>query len=558
MNRISKGFSFFIIGIIIVTRSCSQVDYTIEDNAVKPYDGPKLPVGMNLPGFFYWQTGTIFTDVMKSASRFSYYDTGDNILDVDGYISVDVNGYPTSIPQDVAGRGNVDYYLFLINNYYPAGRYNIYFDGEGTLDTIYSSVRLDGAQYYVDLTGDGTNTWINVISSSSGNHIRNIRILPENYSESDVYPVFFEAYLEGLRPFHCLRFMDWFGTNNSHQMKWDDRVAKASYSQGTGMVAYEYAIELCNTLETDAWVNVPHMASDDYIEQMAVLWRDNLDPGLKIYLEYSNEVWNWGFWQTHWIDNNGRYIDGETGAESELAVDEYVRSDLAALEADGWGYPEKDAYMMARVFNIWADVFGTETATRVVRVATGQQAWPGNSGRVLEYLFTIDPGHTGCDAFSVTAYIGFGEEVHNIWMNNISNLSYSMIYDTMINQYDENERESTYGSAEIVNEYGIDYLVYEGGQHMQPYNQSDEWPYNQMLYDFQIHPYMYDLYSGNFRDLTSPEVDCKLFLAYDYIGIRESQWGSWGHLENLNQIGTDYYTTAPKYQALLDANSPKE
>jgi hypothetical protein len=46
-------------------------------------------------------------------------------------------------------------------------------------------------------------------------------------------------------------------------------------------------------------------------------------------------------------------------------------------------------------------------------------------------------------------------------------------------------------------------------------------------------------------------------MAFAYMGERKSKYGSWGHLENLGQIGGNYMSIAPKYKALLDANSTK-
>ena len=58
-------------------------------------------------------------------------------------------------------------------------------------------------------------------------------------------------------------------------------------------VSLEYQIALVNTLNVNAWFNIPHLADDDYIQNMALLIRDTLNPSLKAYIEYSNEIWNW-------------------------------------------------------------------------------------------------------------------------------------------------------------------------------------------------------------------------------------------------------------------------
>jgi hypothetical protein len=39
------------------------------------------------------------------------------------------------------------------------------------------------------------------------------------------------------------------------------------------------------------WINVPYLASDDYILNMAQLINTTLRPDVKVYVEYSNEVW---------------------------------------------------------------------------------------------------------------------------------------------------------------------------------------------------------------------------------------------------------------------------
>lgn len=87
---------------------------------------------------------------------------------------------------------------------------------------------------------------------------------------------------------------------------------------------------------------------------------------------------------------------------------------------------------------------------------------------------------------------------------------------------------------------------------MQPYNQS-VWPYNQAVYDAQIHPKMYDLYMINFELHAS--LGCEMFVNFSYVSKRESQFGSWGALENLGDIySANLKSVSPKYKAIIDAN----
>ena len=78
-------------------------------------------------------------------------------------------------------------------------------------------------------------------------------------------------------------------------------------------------------LQKDIWINVPVAASDDYVRELALLLRDNLDPNLHIYVEYSNEVWNWDFSQAHWnlayADQHGlTYIEAYAHRTAEIAL----------------------------------------------------------------------------------------------------------------------------------------------------------------------------------------------------------------------------------------------
>ena len=63
------------------------------------------------------------------------------------------------------------------------------------------------------------------------------------------------------------------------------------------MVPYEDEIKLANATGHGAWINVPYLADDNYVHQMARMFRDNLNPNAPIQVELSNEVWNAAFAQ---------------------------------------------------------------------------------------------------------------------------------------------------------------------------------------------------------------------------------------------------------------------
>jgi hypothetical protein len=501
---------------------------------------PKLPIGMNLPALTYYSPGLIFNDVMTTASDPFTSNAADpwNSGMIDEILK-DENGYPLALPQRTSD-GRSTFVRFTVNNLYAPGKYRIFLDGTGTLG---GSAYQEGGKYYINLDGTGVNRWIDILTSSASDHIRRIRIYPASVTDPSSVPVFYAAYLEGLRPFHALRFMDFVNTNGSKQVEWSARVTKTSLTQGGKYgTAWDYAIDLCNELDADGWVCVPHMASDSYIRQMATLWHDRLESGRKVYLEFSNEMWNWNFPQSEWILNN-----------APGAADAYVSSDLAAIGPAGDMHPEKDAYMMARAFRIWGEVFAGQEG-RVVNVATGQAGWWDNSRRILEYL--KNRVHSPVEALAVAGYFGPTKKDHDGWIANPATATAGLMCDALYNGMEGASNKYARNSAAYAKQYGVDYLVYEGGQHLQPYNQ-EEWPYNQELYAAQIHPKMYQLYLENFTVHVAQDVNCKLFMAYDYVGARKSRWGSWGHLESLKDVNGAYSTIAPKYQALLDCNTQK-
>ena len=124
------------------------------------------------------------------------------------------------------------------------------------------------------------------------------------------YPPFLALF--DMLAFEAIRYMVFTGTNGRDplypaQLLWNQRKLPDDASQRAiapidkaGGACWEHVIEIANRTGTDPWINVPVSASTDYVTQLATLFRENLDPGLHIYVESSNEVWNSapGFEQT--------------------------------------------------------------------------------------------------------------------------------------------------------------------------------------------------------------------------------------------------------------------
>lgn len=217
-------------------------------------DPPQLPMGMNLPDLNYYVPAVPFLDLkMSSSDWITYNASGSSPWDTEkaSKLEKDPQGYPLEIPAKIPGSAP-QAVRFLINNQNP-GRFRFLYDGQGEFE-FHVPKSVENGLIVLTLDGSGDNSWINITNSKKGNHVRNVRIIPIAYSNTQSPPLFNPLYVEGIKPFHCLRFMDWMRINNSSQESWESRVLPTYHTQGSEKgAAIEHAIALCNQLKTNAW-----------------------------------------------------------------------------------------------------------------------------------------------------------------------------------------------------------------------------------------------------------------------------------------------------------------
>jgi hypothetical protein len=434
----------------------------------------------------------------------------------------------------------------LINNI-AAGDYVFLYDGDGDfgftgnvtiVETMPHKIRLKlttPAEAFKQNSTD--HRFITIKRSNPEDHVRNFRMIPAEYeSREKQMPMFDRDFLAGLRDMHALRFMDAMATNGSAQKHWSDRPLVTDWAWDTKGLPLEVLIDLANTLKIDPWFCVPHMASDDYIKNMARLIKGRLAQDLKCHIDYSKETWHTGFAQGQWIRDN-----------APGAVDSYISTDLQNIISPHYGNDTnhlKAAYFMARTFKIFETEFSGAARKRLVTVGT-RYFWE-YPREIIQYL--IDKG-TPPDVMADVGYFNFTQSDHDRWMQNPAAVTAENVVDAVLSNWAEIEKGFR-DSVAVYKEFNIPYIIYEGGQHMQPWQQGDH-PYNAAVWDAQIHPKMYELYMKNFR--LHAQLGCKLFMHYGYISERRVQWGSWGALEN----ASDYRkgkTVSPKYAAITAAN----
>jgi hypothetical protein len=124
--------------------------------------------------------------------------------------------------------------------------------------------------------------------------------------------VYTDPFLKLLAQFPVIRTMGWESTNGNTVSSWFGRTLPNDATQQTANgVAWEYVILLANTLQKDVWINVPAEANAAYVQNLAKLFYADLNPSLHLYIEYSNEVWNYSFPQAAW---------NQSAAEAEVAA----------------------------------------------------------------------------------------------------------------------------------------------------------------------------------------------------------------------------------------------
>lgn len=278
----------------------------------------------------------------------------------------------------------------------------------------------------------------------------------------------------------------------------------------------EIMVALANKLHADPWFSMPHMATDDYIKHFASYVRDHLRPGLKVYLEYSNEVWNTQFSQAHYVRDQGQMYALDT--DRDKAGQKY--------------YSQRSV----EIFDMWEKSFGS--LRRLVRVMSG---WTSKE-KITHTILTYNNAYKKTDAFAIAPYV-FGHyeklrkarsvaQVFGIINNKNNPYSLPKVLEYISKQ------------AKVTKDLGVDLIAYEGGQGLVIPKSKEGSAANRALYaanrDYRMMQLYQQLLTGwkraggkTFVHFTAPQTFQK--------------YGSFGTKEYITQPTNK----APKYRALL-------
>jgi len=479
--------------------------------------GPAVPLGVILENVVDWSRSTMFADAMKHARHW-----GSVNMPHDEQAPVDADGWPT-------GDAGV---VIMVNVPHAAGTYKLSFTGHAIVTPI---ARRDLTTHVQNMVYDaGTNTstadvrlgpdeteLILVFTGTPGG-VKNVKLMRPGYLPTDTFT---RPFLDRLAMFQVLRFVGYSNTSNNPQVNWSDRTLPTSATQNRPEgAAWEYVIELANLTGKDPWINIPDQATDDYVRQLATLFKDNLAPDRKLYIEWSNEVWNDIFDQTH------RNYDA-TNAE--------IATGGSNLNYDGEANPvylawRRTARRTKEVSDIFRSVFGDATMmTRVRPVLAGHLGRPIVITQGLEFIANVF-GPPSRYFYAIAPAVYF--DIDN---NTRTDLTVDQIFAELPAQITALENNMLLYTV-WAQHYKLKNVAYEGGPHLTGSESLDA------KLAANRDPRMKNLIVQLFNDWFSAGGD---LFAYTGLSSRWGQFGSWGLNDDITQ------QTGPKWEAVSQTHA---
>jgi hypothetical protein len=521
-------------------------------------DNAKSPLGINLTEMSYFNPEQPFLNIFKTVGVRRSVPTGwwthtavDFKTGEEAYLQLDANGYPTTLtagpgdphsPQLFTSVGVIlERGLPKANGGtglpYRAGRYVVLYDGQGTLEYGFDAKLVSSSPgrdvfNVASPSNQGIDLRITATDPNhNGNYIRNIRVVKaEEESLLVAGNVFEPNFLNLMKNFHVLRAMQWLSIDGEggSLTDWSIRPlpSDAGWGSPTG-VPVETVLQLCNAVGADCWLNVPHQANNDYITQMAVLAHANLGASQKLYIEFSNEVWNGLFAQARYATAQGQALWPNGGVSPFL----YNRN---------W-YGMRTAQMC----DIWKSVWGPDSS-RLICVLGAQSANSGTATQSLECPLWTGSGNAPCskhniNAVAVAPYFADSNS-KTTWVDAIENGSDQLFQQLMnIDLPEIAKGEASYKPA--LAPYNLPLIAYEGGQSLVSSVPAVTNKYIAANRD----PHMAEAYTKALKDWK--DSGGGLFVLYTDVSI-PNQYGEFGALESFLDTVSPLNKAPQKWQAI--------
>ncbi len=479
-------------------------------------------LGINLSGLADWNTEHPLVDVFRLSRRWISQQQGE-AWGKGPALDLDARGWIRRLDADCFAETPV-----LTAGHAPVGDYICLYEGSGRIE-FGANARIVSRQpgrIVANINARTGGTFVQIRATDPADPVRNIRLIMPGFEQTYRQEPFHPAFLERWRGFDTLRFMDWMDTNGSKQRDWEDRPRLDDATWTVNGAPAELMIDLCNRLKANPWFCLPHLADDDYVRQFAALVKAKLDPSLKVYVEYSNEVWNGIFEQYRYAEEQGRELG------------------LGPRERPWEGAALFYAQRSMQIFRICEQVFGGRS--RLVRVLAWQAA--GGEYWTDQVLLGQQEAGKNCDALAIAPYISFMPGPGNRRLKPDDVAQWSL--DQLLDYVETNSLPECIGwmkaQKAVADKYKLPLIGYEAGQHLVGTGGGEN---NEALTKLLIaanrHPRMgaiYTRYLDAWRDLGGD-----LLCLFSSVAS-SSKWGSWGLLEGADEGSSPKFDAVQKWR----------
>jgi hypothetical protein len=420
---------------------------------------------------------------------------------------------------------------------YPAGVYKLSYEGTATINLVgFAQVVPGTLKKVAGVTSADVNVGphqgeelltLQVRQLNPKDPLRNFHLLAPGYPNAK--QVFTDEFVRRVRPFGTIRFMDWQQTNGNPVKEWAERTRTTRFSRCTGPgVPLEEIVALANATKRNVWVNVPLLASDDFIKRFATFLRDNLHEAAVIHVEYGNEVWNFGF--PHAKDNL-------------LAA----KANAALTKPDDFGRCAQQATdRLGRTARTFKEVFGDAKFEARVRPVVG--GFIANAYWAQTQLDWLKANHPGLvKELAIAPYFGVEGDIADVDKPGAT----ADVYFAKLNAWIDGPITKWIAEHQATAKwFGVQLVAYEGGVHLTATNGVNEDVKRAMQNDRRMaatYQHLFDVWQ---------KTGGGLFTQFGHISPH-TRFGFWGLLESAEQRGSvkwDWYLSQllPPGDANLD------
>ena len=378
-----------------------------DDNGTLPSlqaEARALDIGTNVG----WFSGTgdidslIFINQAKGAWPF-FLSGGTSTSQAQ--VTYDADGYPTNLPTGVTAVSQILNRATDLAGIEPqTGTFRLYGSGSGSIrididgqGTVLKPTNVAGlptetingqTYWYKDFAytppGDNdTGVRLKISGVTPANYIHDISVVHHSHlDEFRAGEVFAPEFLQDLQNYQTLRFMEWMsairyehntaGAATDPEGRWissdaftfNTRIGSASQQNVfVSSAPIELIVDLANQVGADAWISLPVDITDARALQIANYVEANLDPMLKVYWEYGNELWNnaAGFEGYTYAAYMGKKTFGLTGNQAVVEWAAYRGPQLYDLIDGAMGPSASEARFVAPLFAFDPPAIGTWT-----------------------------------------------------------------------------------------------------------------------------------------------------------------------------------------------------